>query len=491
MPLEVETTNFLQTAGTPYIYVGLESTPKVAGNTVELAIGGRRITITFATTPDPEKFEVRPYTNSGTFASFVSDMNALPIVGDLYTFGGSYGSPAILSFTLNDVDKRDELLTAVTWSNASWSVNVQGAANVYRPNYRLLANVYRQEDNTDRRSTTLLHQLDAIPDKTTNRVLMDLKSAFAELRPDVPSAANETGINTCTEAHTHYWVELAERYGESPITYTREMLGYDDNYPGVIGGGMPWNTWDADTVNDDYHTGVRKFFTNKVQIVTRTNMPQWLYFYHDDVANSIEIAVVVTFTDNTTDSFTDGPYVKSEGMQRVAVGYTQLYIPGNVTIPAGHMVKHYTVKVQVVSAAAITETKTIVVDNVAADETYLVYENLWMGLDTLHCRGEVMRGITAETNAAEGVDLTEYAANNGPLQQYGTRGIDRMTVNTGFLYADELEHLRELVLADNIWLVEGTQLRRVTLDRNAFETMYGNTPPDTGIALSLTLGNYR
>jgi hypothetical protein len=491
MLLEVETDNYLQTAGVPYILTVLEVPPKVAGNTITLQVGSRQIMITFATTPDPEKFEVRPYTNGPTFASFLSDMNALPILGDYYTASGTYGSPSIISFTLNNPDNRDNLLTVVNWTNSTNSISTGGVANAYRPNFRLVANVYKQEDESDRRSLALLHQLDGIPDKVSNRVKFDLSSAFASLNVDVPSGANETGINTCTESHCHYWVELAEKYGESPISYTREMIGYAANYPSVIGGGMTWKDWDDDVVNDDYFTDTaRKFFTNKAVITTRPNMPQWLHWYHDDFASNIEVDVVATFSDNTTDTMTAGPYVKAKGVQRIAVGYTQLDIPGNVTIPAGHVVSSYTVKVRI-GSTTVSETKTYKVDHMAAEEHYLVYENMWMGLDTMHCRGELVRGMKAETNDAEGVALPDYSNTNGPLQQYGTVGRDVMSLSTGFLNPAEMEQLRELILADNIWYVEGTKLLRVTLDRAAFETMYGTVMPESGVVLGLMLGNYR
>jgi hypothetical protein len=405
---------------------------------------------------------------------------------------GVFGTPSVITFTQKVADTANQM-TISGWTAAT-IVTTDAIDPTYNPNYKSIVKLYAQADESASRDFTPIATLGGIPNVDSD-VVIDLRKAFGGvLQPDAPEDTETNGPTLCSRMFTFYWLSYQDRYGTTPEEYSPVMIGYDSNYNGALRGGMNWESWDADTVNDDYFTATtNKFFTNTGTRKVSTGQPEWLYFFNKSQAANLRLVITATFTDNTTDTFSaQSGSGLARGVYRYAVGYTQLDIAGNVTIPTGHKVKSYTVKVENTSGPAdVSETMTFSVDHGAGTPRYIVFENQWSGFDTLRCIGEAVFGIEAEGLDAVGADDPDYAPNEGPIGQYHTQVRDTIVLATGFLTGPEMEWLRELAESDVVYLVEGTALAKYTLDRSSFSALYGRQLPIGGLQIALKKANWR
>lgn len=497
MALVVETDNYVQTAGTSQVVDVEDNLAVNDGDSIQLTIGSTSLTITFKTTPDLEKMEVKTYFGGGAadYNEMISNLNQLPVLGELFTITGVWGAyPQHIIFTQKEASTANEL-TIVSWPFHNKTVT-DAVNTVYRNNYKGIVNIYAQgTEQGIRETTTLLQQLEATPDQD-NEMTFELQNAFkGHLKADVPSSATDNGMAVlCPNAYTHYWVEIGEKYGDNNTYYPLSMIGKAANYKGAILGGMKWEQWDDDTVNDEYFANAtNRWLTNMpAEKRVKTTEPLWLHAFVNVHNTGVQLMVDVFFSDGTDDGFTQvGSIGTVEGVYRWAVGYTQLNIPGNVTIPAGEVVTHYTVSVLNGTGTVITETYEIKLDHSYSDDKYIIFKNMWGYMDTLCARGEYTRGISAESIDAVAVELPVYSSTDGPLQQYATKSRETIVWNTGFLTAAEIEWLKELAESDEVYIVEGTKLIRVTVDRGSFATLYSDTVPLNGLNIAMMKANYR
>src|SRR5574343_1152763 len=262
MLMKLETDNYVQTAGTAQVLDVADATPRIAGQTMTLQIGDEQCVITYDATPDSKLNEVRPYIDAGTFASFISDLNALPFINRYFTVSGTYGAaPQHIVFTQTEPDEATQI-SIVTWT-ASTYVNMAASDVVYRDNCRMVVELFGQADRSAIPGSALkLGTIDAIPDADGLANIDVSKVLRGALLPDVP--ADTTGAKyLCTQMYLNMWLQYREKYGIPAVAYTLIRLGEADDYFGIVRGGMRWKDWDADTVNDDYFDAAQnKFLTN-------------------------------------------------------------------------------------------------------------------------------------------------------------------------------------------------------------------------------------
>lgn len=493
MLVEMTGSDYYSNTGTQQVVVVTDNVPRTSGQTATFTIGESVIIVTFFNSPNSTNAEVRAHTNSTTFDQMIGNFNEIPILGELFTITGTYGVfPQVITFTQKKADTTKQL-TITGWTGAGIA-NTAAVNPVTQPNYKGIVRVYKQSDFTANREFNLIAEFGAIPGETGNDMsIKELQKAFSGvLVPDPPQDVDTAGIVACTKMHCWYWLAANERYGSEAKDYTPKMHGYKNNYPSVVRGGMPWETWDADVVNDDYFSSASLFFfTNLKTKTVGTGQPEWLYFYNPEV-RTVKVHVTATFTDGTTDTFYSATTVDlAIGMWRVPVGYTQMDIVGSVTIPSGQKVVSYTVDLHNASNTALTEEITYKVDHGSAAEEYLVWENLWGGYDTLRLRGAMGYGVEGETVDAVAVQQPDYETNEGPISTYNTRNRDVISVGTGMLTRTEMEWLKELADSDDMYLVSGNKLQRYVLDKDVFGAMYSRALPIDGLTFTLRAGNWR
>lgn len=493
MALEMTGTNYYSTAGTQQVVTLTDNVPRTAGQTATFTVGDKQIVATFDATPTATSPEVTPHSDMATFNQLIADLNNLPVLGEYFTVSGTYGAfPQVITFTQKVADTTKQL-SITGWTGAGIA-NTAAVNPETQPNYKGMVRVYKQGDRTADREYNLIAELGAIPGSSGNSmVIKELQKAFnGVLLPDPPQDVDTAGIVACTKMHCYYWLAANERYGATPVDYTPTMRGYKNNYPSVVRGGMPWQTWDADVVNDEYFTSASLlFFTNLKRKKVAVAQPEWLYFYNPEV-RTVKVHVNVKFTDNTTDDFYSATTVDlAVGMWRVPVGYTQTDIPGSVTIPSGQKVVSYKVDLHNSSNASLSEEIEYLVDHGAGADEFLVFENLWGGYDTLRLRGAMGYGMEGEGVDAVAVQEPDYAENEGPISTYNRKNRDIISVGTGMLTPTEMEWLRELADSDDMYLVSGNKLHRYVLDKDVFGAMYGRTLPIDGLTLTLRAGNWR
>jgi hypothetical protein len=489
--IALNTNNHVETAGTAQVVNVADVVPRTAGQTITLTIGDEELVITFDATPDLKENQVRPYTNNAEFDNMISDLQALPWLSRYVSVSGTWGSaPQHIIFTQNTADE-DHELEITSWP--SHTKTVTDAVNgTLRPNFKILVDVYAQPAmGSGADSSVKIGTVDGIPDDNGD-VVLEIQKAFGGYLKAYAPQNTDAIHGTNGELHTAYWLQYAERYGVTPVTKSPIRLGETNDYYVMIRGGMRWNLWDADTVNDDYFAGsANKFFTNAPDSkIVNTTEPTWLYFYHG-TTETRRIQVTVTFSDNSTDTFTTySGSVSKGGLSMYAVGYSQLDIPGNVTIPSGEIVKSYAVKVENSSGVAKSEVKTYVIDHAANETRYLVFENNWGAMDTLWCKGGFTNGITAAGIDAMGVDDPAYAKNEGPMGTFNTKSNDTFVWNTGFLNRAYLEWLRELADADDCYFVENGLLVKAVVDKASFEGLYSDDLPANGLSIAFKRANF-
>lgn len=268
---------------------------------------------------------------------------------------------------------------------------------------------------------------------------------------DMPQPDNY-GILSTEHTIKPFLIQFYEISGDPPVASDPEDLAADMN---VVFGGINieyhyvkkfWSEFFADILAAGGPYDIR-FLTNQPDNKS-VNKDQLEYLYYENYTNAGKLNLRVDCYDAVQDAlstfYTGDVSVSTYQIYKIAVGYNQLDIDGNV--PVDFVTTSYQVFLINDDAVRVSEVRQFYVNNKHyANERYFLFNNSQGGYDTFRTTGEGetnadFKYSTANINVA--IDSTLKAA---PIKVYNKTNQETFKATTGWKRKAEITWAKEMV----------------------------------------------
>jgi len=239
----------------------------------------------------------------------------------------------------------------------------------------------------------------------------------------------------------------------------------------------------------DWIQAVHPFLTlqpdNQKTTIAQTRKLYWMMWYDPTTQHKLKIKVHLEFTDGTNGSWLKSTVGEKDWSQyaiyEIPAGYTSLGIAAIVAADySGKTVASYSITMTADTDAAVSETRTFIVDrNQHEAEREFVFRNSVGGYDLIMLTGtlEAQRDHTNETvnvnNAAHGLPMKRTVLSDFT---------ETIKVNTGWLTPAESLYMSELLESPDIYEITANGLMPVVI---AKQSMIPEKDNDTLISLQI------
>lgn len=143
----------------------------------------------------------------------------------------------------------------------------------------------------------------------------------------------------------------------------------------------------------------------------------------------------------------------------------------NVTIPA-YAKTVQTIEIDITGLTGVAEKLTYkLISNPSPYFRQLFYCNSLGGLDHLPLTGKSQEINTTSGEVFEAQEYPPINAQVGNFKAFNTRSSDSFVLRTGYMTQDEINSLRDLTLRNEVWLKEGTTLRKLILNNSSWKVL--------------------
>lgn len=479
----------------------ITSTGPTAGQTVRLQWAGYDITFTVAGSDSESAFDL-PTIGADTLSvyadKFAERLRQNEVLHEYFTVSrGTAGSDETVTITQRTLAVVDitvtEDLSNVTAVATDVTEVTQGAG------LRALLQVW--QDTGDLSTDTLLLSLHAPYNLDTAQVAFDIRSAFAGLSPALPAAStipsslapSSLATGDASSAYMAYYLRYADKAGVPAVS--QALLKTDDSWLAVLGGlaGDSLHPVAPDPLESPLRHNYRRrvaridFFTALSSSTLRKPIaiyqPDWVYVLltNDDITG-VYVSCHLYWSDGSESDYE--PFSTTP----VAVGINQVY-----WFPSGY--RQMKLQTQSPPGGADPEAYIVAYDwalksaDLPGDgriddvryrvhllpgwDHYLLFSNGLGGCESVSLRGKAVEKYRSTAETYRRARTASWTVDTHEENKHVAEGQREWEYNTGWTDdADWIEHLRQLLLSDAVWLID-TDNRRflaVTVQPGSVET---------------------
>ncbi len=477
----LETDNHPYDTGSKYQY-HLDNLLYPAHNaTMRFSFNGTAVLFTFKNTPDASGTQIKVRTTE----IYLDYLNVLrnSIIQN-YDIANNYnveifndGTLHIRFTALNNGDEWEITFTE-SGSNFTFTEIIIGTDDEYYDNFQLMCQVWKGDSGSS--TDVLLGEDRATPD-ANGECVFDIAKY---LQPEIETSftwPEETAVyqHVLTNAFFQYFIRFAEVKGIPPVvqaittqvnlyalTGKKPDWKFDEDYRTLV----DESAWDS-TTRFSYNKE-RSFLTNQPAFKRiGQHQPEKLFFINWYSETSLDIRYTVYFTDGT--SFQNGVTFGSSEywLHELSIGPDWLNI---YTIDVAKTVSHYTI-VLVDSSGAPTErseVQTYVIDyGPYKNERYFLFKNQRGGFDTVCFRGLRQRGLAIQADSIVSADGIGNPFTRLKRTRHSINSSSPIKIASGPLDELELDHYKEILLSDEIYMVVDGNLHNCAIVTNSVDDL--------------------
>ena len=477
----LETDNHPYDTGSKYQY-HLDNLLYPANNdTLSFSFNGTTVVFTFKTTPDASGTQIIVRTTE-TYTQYLNIIRNSIIQN--YDIANNYlveifndGTLHIRFTALNNGDEW-EITQSESGSNFTFTEIIIGTDDDYYDNFQLMCQVWKGDSGSS--TDVLLGEDRATPD-ANGEVVFDIAKY---LQPEIETSftwPEETAVyqHVLGSAFFQYFIRIAEIKGIPPVV---QAVSAQTGYYALAGKKPDWK------FDEDYRTLVdeaawegttrltynqeRSFLTNQPAYKRIAKFqPEKLIFINWSTEVSLNIRYKLYYTDGTTFendiTFTTVQYRVHE----LSIGPAWINIH---TIDANKTVSHYTI-VLVDSSGSPTprsEVQTYVFDyGPYKNERYFLFKNQRGGFDTVCFRGLRQRGLAIQADSIVSADGIGTPFTRLKRTRHSINSSSPIKIASGPLDELELDHYKEILLSDEIYMVVDGNLHNCAIVTNSVDDL--------------------
>jgi hypothetical protein len=413
---------------------GIYSVNKItlANAAVTLKYGGKEIVMTPSGNPDDSGYQWNP-------------ANPLSFFQDNFYLGKDFNI-TIAGSQITLTAKKPGIGYDITGYNST-----AGVAEVIKPNYSVSFRLFCENAENSEFELLLPEETNLdllvgekgmaeamIGDKLHDHMLKDLRLMY----PDTP---NKNSI-ICKKSCRRYYFEYAERYGATPKVY---KVHRSEIYT-ILQGGLSYIAQFNSTLQSLIAPGAAAadhFLKQGNSIVwTRSNQPQFLYFFNTRAAFNGAVEIKVYYTDSSVDSRTfyvqNFDSLRKYGFDLTYDAVVSSWADNNKTV------EKYEVRMLDSAGAARSEVRTYYLNY--EYRLYVRYFLFWSSfgtMDTRLCYGIGNSEFELFQSEAGRMLTRGYDIKHGNAHAYDLKGRSNFKIATGFMSKQELIANRDFYLS--------------------------------------------
>lgn len=444
------------------------------GDSFSLEFNGITVTLTAAPIPDSSGNQFHDNNYAGSTVDYttrlVADFQKNYYIDKYYkVFYLNFGAPSVVFVARNPGTQYNITLTeSLSWMVEGTSGNNPGVDNAFNVNFKILG-ILEVADTLFSSQFTRVLELGQTPDADQQRTSFYLQEILKSyLSVDIPTYG-QTAMAICDQSVARFRFYFAEQWGNPVVPQQIAESGAGVRF--VFNGGFSFNQFKDQDSLVSFITANQKFLTwQPNQKTTAAATHEYLYYLHLDTSfSSVRLYAQFTYTDGTTSApvqiSTIGALVQYY-MVQIPVGYNTVQGFAN---PLKTLLK-YDVFLQNPSGTKITETRTFVVDhNTYHDDTFLLYQNSFGGLETWRCAAPITKGISINKETFEQAHDLSYDKTHHFNRSFGATFKERISISTGYLNRAEIAALQDLLLSEYTYINLNGEYTPVVIDTNSIQ----------------------
>lgn len=477
----LSTDNHPYDTGSKYQYYLDLVTYPANNDTLTFTFNGTVVQFTFKNTPDTSGTQIKVRT-SETFNNYVNLIRNSIIQNydiatnynvDLYNDGTLH-----IRFTALNNGSKWEITQNESASNFTWFENVIGTDDEYYDYFQLMCQVWKGDGGSS--TDVLLGEDRAAPDNNGECVFDIAKYLQPEIEtsftwPEEPAVYQ----HVLSSAFFQYFIRIAEVKDIPPVVQAVSLqvglyamagkksdVVFDNDYRTLVDEAA-WEGTTRLTYNQE-----RNFLTNQPAFKRiAQHQPEKLFFINWSTETSLNIRYRVYFTDGTNFqndiTFSTAQY----NVHELSIGPDWLNI---YTIDTNKTVSHYTVVLVDSSGppTARSEVQTYIIDyGPYKTERFFLFKNQRGGYDTACFRGIRQRGmqVSADTVISAGAAGNPFALQK--RKRFSINQASPLRITSGPLDETELDHYREILLSDELYMFVDGKLYDCLLTTDNIENL--------------------